>query len=97
MTGVIGLGLERATYLFQTHYIPMPDWLVFSIIASILVTVGANALLWIFPRIGRTAEERFLQQMDDHVSGRRRTRFIFPWKTMLLLSVIGTIALNLFL
>ena len=76
----------------------MPDWLVFSLLASLLLTVGLNALLWLFPRIGQSAEQRFLARMDDHIAakeGRPRARIIFPWKTMLFVSIIGTVLLNI--
>ena len=75
----------------------MPDWLVFSLIASLLLTVGVNALLWLFPGIGKSAERRFLEQAQRTAQGNPGVRVIFPWKTMLLVSILGTIALNLFL
>ena len=73
----------------------MPTWLFYSIIASIVLTLVLNILARLFPGIGKKAEERFLDQMEDHVSGKPRVRVFFPWKWMLAASVLLTLLLNL--
>ena len=77
----------------------MPSWLVFSILASIILTVGLNALLWVFPRAFQSRSQRYLAEMERHVEAgaRPRARVVFPWKTMLVVSLLGTVALNLLL
>ena len=79
----------------------MPSWLLFSIIASVVLTVVLNVGLRLFPGIGQSAERRFLEQAERTAQGQRTgksgVRVIFPWKTMLIVSLLGTLALNLFL
>ena len=78
----------------------MPSWLVTSLVASLALTVVLNVGLRLFPGLGRRAEERFLAQMESQLpEGRkpkRRVQVFFPWKTMIVASVLATIALNLF-
>jgi hypothetical protein len=78
----------------------MPTWLFYSIIASIVLTLVLNIVPRLFPGIGKKAEERFLDQMEDHVSGKPHSgksgvRVFFPWKWMLAASVLLTLLLNL--
>ena len=76
----------------------MPSWLLVSIIASVALTVVANLVPRLFPDVTRSAERRFLDRMERQLPReRRRTRVIVPWKTMLVVSVLGTIALNVIL
>lgn len=77
----------------------MPDWLVVSLIASLLLTLGVNALMWIFPGIGRSTERRFLDRMENRIptESSSRVHVVFPWKLMLIVSIGGTLLLNLFL
>ena len=75
----------------------MPSWLLISLVASLVLTVVANLVPRLFPRIGEKAERRFLREMEEQVQTGNRVRVIFPWKTMLVVSVIGTLALNLLL
>ena len=79
------------------HCYRMPSWLLISLVASVVLTVVANLVPRLFPSIGEKAEERFLREMEQQVQTGRRTRIILPWKTMLVVSVIGTLALNLLL
>ena len=78
----------------------MPSWLVTSLVASLVLTLVLNLGLRLFPGLGRKAEERFLAQMESQVpDGRkpkRRVQVFFPWKTMIVVSVLATIALNVF-
>ena len=75
----------------------MPSWLVISLVASLVLTAVANLVPRLFLRIGERAEHRFLRQMEEQVRTGKRFRVIFPWKTMLVVSALGTLALNLFL
>ena len=75
----------------------MPDWLIASLIASAVLTVGLNLVIWLFPGLFQSAERRLLDRMEGHATGRRRVRVVFPWKTMLVISVLGTVLLNLIL
>ena len=79
----------------------IPDWLLFSLVASVILTVALNLLPRLFPgmgrKLGQTAERRFLDRMEDHTTGSPRLRIVFPWKLMLIVSIGGTILLNLML
>ena len=86
----------------------MPDWLLFSIVASVVLTVVLNVGLRLFPGTGRSLEDlfdRITQRVDapDRADVRAeapdepRVRVIVPWKLMLVASLILTIVLNLLL
>ena len=86
----------------------MPDWLLFSIVASVVLTVVLNVGLRLFPGTGRPLEDlldRITQRVDapDRADSRAeapdepRIRVIVPWKLMLVASLILTIVLNLLL
>jgi len=76
----------------------MPEWLLYSLIASVVLTFVLNLGLRLFPGLGRSAEDRFLDRMEDQLPGRKsRVKVVFPWKAMLLISVVATIALNVWL
>jgi hypothetical protein len=73
---------------------------VLSLVASIVLTVLVNVALWIFPRVGerfeeslRRAAERAKPEPDD--TNRSAVRVLFPWKLMLIASLVLTLALNL--
>ena len=87
----------------------MPDFLVVSIVLSVVLTVVLNVLLRLFPGGGRRlgdSVQRFAERRsatwDPHPydteldrSPRSRVRVIFPWKAMLVGSIVLTIVLNL--
>ena len=80
----------------------MPQWLVVSIVLSIVLTIAVNVVLRLFPgagksltdAVGRLAEsgDRSLQDRDGS-----RVRVIVPWKAMLVGSIVLTIVLNVVL
>ena len=86
----------------------MPDWLLYSIVASVVLTVVLNVGLRLFPGIGRSLQDLF-NRMTERVdtpdrgdtraeaSDERRVRVIVPWKLMLVASLILTLLLNLLL
>jgi len=78
----------------------VPQWLVVSLVLSILLTVVVNAVLWLFPRIGPWLELKFRdmtanaqRRADDPTDG--HVRVFFPWKFMLVASLVLTVVLNL--
>ena len=81
----------------------MPQWLVVSIVLSIVLTILVNAFLWLFPGVGRRLSDAVARLVDD--ADRRaaerghdsRVRVIVPWKAMLIGSIVLTIALNVVL
>jgi hypothetical protein len=82
----------------------VPNFLVASIIVSLVLTIVANVVLWLFPGIGRRVGDSFERlaerqagTYDGQFDERRRSRVhvFFPWKAMLIGSIVLTIALNL--
>jgi len=74
--------------------------LAFSLIASIVLTIMLNVVLRIFPGTGRRLQERAgriaeRSRLDPNVEARRTgTRVIFPWKAMLIGSLLLTVLVN---
>ena len=77
-----------------------------SLIASVLLTVLINVLPRFFPKQARKAEQKIHEQIDEAFHeldrekqsgepGKTRVKVFFPWKAMLLISVILTVLLNL--
>ena len=80
----------------------VPRFLVVSLVASVVLTVLVNAVLWMFPGVGqrigemlRRAAERTMPPSDK--AGRSAVRVVFPWKLMLIGSLLVTVLLNLLL
>ena len=79
----------------------MPQWLVVSIVLSIVLTVVVNLVLWLFPGAGRRAADgigRLAENADRRAAdGGSHVRVFVPWKAMLIVSIVLTVALNLLL
>ena len=75
--------------------------LAFSIVASIVLTVVLNLVLWMFPGAGQRLGEavtRLVERSDNQDGAETgRVRFYFPWKAMLIGSIALTIAINVLL
>ena len=78
----------------------MNNFLLTSIIGSVILTILLNVLPLMFPdaaakmqrKIKENAKRAIAQHEDD---GQPRVKVFFPWKTMLLVSVILTVLVNL--
>lgn len=89
----------------------MPNWLVTSLMVSVVLTVALNLIPRLFPNATRKAGAKLQQQMQqtdegshrygdsDSEMGDRRpsggVKVFFPWKAMLIGSVLLTVVLNL--
>jgi hypothetical protein len=76
------------------------SWLVVSLVLSVALTVALNVALRLFPGAGAgmaRALDDLATSRDDGNEDQRRIRVIFPWKAMLLGSLLLTIVLNLVL
>jgi hypothetical protein len=80
------------------------EWLVGSLILSAVLTVVLNAFMHAFPRTSRRAARRLDDLMtpraddgrdDDGRDDEPSVRVFFPWRTMIVVSVILTVATNL--
>lgn len=63
------------------------NWLVASLVLSVVLTIGLNLAVRSFPN----APRRMTERVDD----RRRVQVFFPWKAMLLGSIVLTVIVNL--
>jgi hypothetical protein len=80
------------------------DWLVMSIVASVVLTIVLNLGLRLFPGSGERAGRRAATWAapdpedrsgpDEAQQHRTRVRVFFPWKAVLLASLVLTILLN---
>ena len=78
----------------------MPDFILYSIIASVVLTLALNIIPRLFPNASRrtmdTLQEKMEEQTRQVENGERpRVKVFFPWKFMLLASVVLTVFLNL--
>jgi len=74
--------------------------LAFSVIASIVLTVLLNVALHLFPGSARRLQDRVVRMAerlpDDSraEASRSNVRVVVPWKAMLIVSVVLTVAIN---
>lgn len=78
----------------------MSQFLITSILASIVLTVALNILPILFPNAAakaqRKIEENARRAIEQHEDdGRPRVKVFFPWKAMLVISLGLTIVVNL--
>ena len=76
------------------------DWLVTSIVASVVLTVLLNVAIRLWPGTASRGAERLTGWMEEQATSRPdrdpdRVRVIVPWKGMLIASVVLTVLLNL--
>ncbi len=72
----------------------MPDWIVTSILVSVVATIVLNLLLRLFPP-SRDRVAAVQRRLDPPSVGGPRVKVWFPWKWMIGLSVAATVLLNL--
>jgi len=84
----------------------MQDFLLQSLIASLVLTVLINVVPRFFPKQTQNAERKIHQQIEDAFNdfdkekqggekGKPRVKVFFPWKAMLVISIVLTVLLNL--
>lgn len=76
------------------------EWLVASLVLSVALTVVLNVLLRVFPHVLDRAADRLddlTTSKPDDGSHESRVRVIVPWKAMIVVSVILTLAINVVL
>jgi len=78
----------------------MKDFLMTSLIASVVLTLAINLLPMLFPNAAAKAERKIVEKMqethEDRVNPNTpKVRVFFPWKAMILISIGLTIAVNL--
>jgi hypothetical protein len=77
------------------------NWLVLSIVASVVLTVVLNLAIRLFPwpaeRGARRVDAWAERQAAARELGEARTQVIVPWRAMLIGSLVLTVGLNLLL
>jgi len=78
----------------------MRNFILYSIVASVVLTVILNVLPLLFPdtaaNIQKKIEENARRSIEQHEDGNRpRVKVFFPWKAMLIGSIILTVLVNL--
>lgn len=77
----------------------MKNFLLTSLIASIILTLALNFLPLLFPNAAAKAESKIIETMQETHKDRidpdtPKLRVFFPWKSMIVLSILLTIAVN---
>lgn len=78
----------------------MQNFILTSVIASLILTLALNLLPMLFPTAAAKAErkiaEKMLETHNDRINPNTpKVRVFFPWKAMLIISLILTIAVNM--
>lgn len=75
--------------------------LINSVILSVVLTVLLNVIPRFFPRSTQKLEQKVHKKLEDafrdvEEGKRSRVKVFFPWKSMLLISLVLTVLVNLF-
>ena len=78
----------------------MSNFIIYSIVASIVLTVVLNVLPLIFPNSAAKLQKKIeenarhaIEQFED--ATRPRVKVFFPWKAMLIGSIVFTVLVNI--
>ena len=77
----------------------MSDFLVTSLIASVVLTVLINVLPMLFPKSSEKVERKVQEKLNESIARQQegnqpRVRVFFPWKAMLIASLVLTVVVN---
>ncbi|MFK8030055.1 MAG: DUF2905 family protein [Gammaproteobacteria bacterium] len=78
----------------------MNNFLLASIVGSVILTILLNVLPLIFPdaaaKLQRKIEENAKRAIAQHEdNGQPKVKVFFPWKSMLVVSIVLTVLVNL--
>lgn len=78
----------------------MSNFLLISLIGSIVLTLALNFLPALFPNAAAKAERKIVEKMQETHADRvdpntPKLRVFFPWKAMLIASLFLTVLVNL--
>ena len=78
----------------------MGNFIIYSIVASIVLTVILNVLPLLFPnaaaKLQKSIEENAKQAIAQHEDNNQpRVNVFFPWKVMLIGSIVLTVLVNI--
>jgi len=77
----------------------MKEFLLTSLIASVVLTLALNILPMLFPNAAAKAERKIVEKMQETHKDRidpntPKVRVFFPWKAMIIISILLTITVN---
>ncbi|MEE9304322.1 MAG: hypothetical protein V3U84_11130 [Thiotrichaceae bacterium] len=78
----------------------MGNFITYSIIASVVLTILLNVLPLLFPnsaaKLQQKLEKNARQAIEQHEdAGQPRVKVFFPWKAMIIGSIVLTVLVNL--
>jgi hypothetical protein len=78
----------------------MSNFIIYSIVASIVLTVVVNVLPLVFPnfaaKVQKKIKENARHAIEQHEDATRpRVKVFFPWKAMLIGSIVLTVLVNI--
>lgn len=77
------------------------QWLLLSVVLSLVLTLALNIVVRLFPGSARRAVNWFddpsTQHADEPTTSRSGVRVVVPWKTMIAVSIVLTVAINVLL
>jgi hypothetical protein len=77
------------------------QWLWVSVVLSLVLTLALNIVVRLFPEGARRAVKWFdnlsAQHTDELTRSRGRVKVVVPWKTMIAVSIVLTVAINVLL
>lgn len=78
----------------------MNNFILYSVVGSIVLTVIVNVLPLLFPKsadkVQRSIEANARRAIEQHEDNNRpRVKVFFPWKAMLIGSIVLTVLVNL--
>ena len=75
------------------------QWLIVSLVLSVVLTLVANVALRVVPELGPRIARWFAaitaSDTPDRTARSSRVRVFFPWKAMIVVSIILTVLLSL--
>lgn len=78
----------------------MSDFLITSLIASVVLTLILNLAPVLFPKSSQKIEKKVHDKLNENLANQEqgsspRVRVFFPWKAMLIISLLLTVFVNL--
>lgn len=78
----------------------MTEFLFYSLVASVVLTILINLLPMLFPGTARKAQEKMEESARRAIERREeddgpKIKVFFPWKAMLIASILLTVLVNL--
>ena len=74
------------------------QWLLLSVVLSLVLTLTLNIVVRLFPGGARRAMNWFddlsAQHSDESTTSQRRVSVVVPWKTMIAVSIVLTVVIN---